>query len=96
MTIKAIFSDKTKRKIYERDWERCIFCPQPPMDFHHVFFWIQTNYSKDRNKETQWVTVCRDCHNEIHSCSTWQWKRQKAIDYLKIFYNQNKHDMSYM
>lgn len=79
---KAKFTNITKLEIHERDNLRCIFCIKPPMDIHHVFFGQQANYSKERNKPNQWVTVCRDCHNEIHSCSIGEGKRQQAIDYL--------------
>jgi hypothetical protein len=82
MPSKAKFSIKTKKEIYERDWGRCIFCPKPPTDIHHIFFWTESNYWPDRNAVNQWVTVCRDCHIEIHSCSKWEWKRQQAIEVL--------------
>ncbi len=79
---KAKFTNKIKMEILERDC-RCIFCPSQITDCHHVFFGTDSNYWKNRNDLDQWVGVCRDCHNEIHSCSKWEWLRQKSIDYLR-------------
>ena len=77
----AKFTKEIKAKILLRD-KHCIFCNNAITDIHHVYFWTQSNRTKTRNDENQWVWVCRDCHNEIHSCWIWKWKRQEAILYL--------------
>ncbi len=82
---KAKFSTKVKTEICKRD-KLCIFCDNPWTDCHHVFYSQQTNYWEDRNDADQWVLVCRKHHEEIHSCSMWEGKRQECIDYLNNFY----------
>lgn len=82
MPSKAKFSAKTKQTIVERD-KYCIFCWGQGSECHHIYFWQETNYGTDRNNVNQWILVCRTCHNEIHSCPRWEWKRQEAIDILK-------------
>jgi len=77
----AKFSKETKKQILERDIS-CIICWNPWTDCHHVFYSQQTNYWEDRNEVNQWVLVCRKHHEEIHSCSMWEGKRQECIDYL--------------
>jgi hypothetical protein len=78
----AKFSKKTKWQILVRD-KSCIFCNKPITDIHHIYFWTECNFWDNRNDITQGVWVCRSCHDEIHSCSKWEWKRQEAINYLK-------------
>lgn len=77
----AKFSKETKVEILLRD-KSCIFCNSPIQDFHHAYFSNQANYWKDRNNASQWVWICRSCHNACHACKMWSWKRQEAIDYL--------------
>ena len=77
----AKFSTEVKTEICKRD-KLCIFCASPWTDCHHVYFWTETNYWENRNELDQWVLVCRKCHEEIHSCSQWEGKRQEAINYL--------------
>lgn len=81
----AKFSNNTKTEICKRD-KLCIFCNNPWTDCHHVFYSQETNYWEDRNEVDQWVLVCRKHHEEIHSCSMWEWKRQEAINYLQNYY----------
>ena len=81
----AKFSIDTKKQIYNRD-KVCIFCGNPWTDCHHVFYSQETNYWEDRNEVNQGVLVCRTHHEEIHSCSMWEGKRQEAILYLKEYY----------
>jgi hypothetical protein len=78
----AKFTIKTKKEIFNRDSWRCIFCLSEAIDRHHRYFWMERDYSDNRNKLNAWVLVCRNCHNECHSCSIWEWKRQLAINYL--------------
>jgi len=81
----ARFSNEVKTAICKRD-KLCIFCNTPWTDCHHCFYSQETNYWEDRNEETQWVLVCRKHHEEIHSCSMWEGKRQEAIKYLQNYY----------
>jgi len=81
--IVAKFENKTKEQIYNRDWKICVICwTNSQLQFHHVFFWTESNYESNRNQADQWVTICCDCHLLAHSCKQWEWVRQEAIDYL--------------
>lgn len=77
----ARFSTEVKTQICIRD-KVCIFCWNPWTDCHHCYYSQETNYWEDRNEVNQGVLVCRKHHEEIHSCSMWEGKRQQAIDYL--------------
>lgn len=72
---------KTKAEILKRD-KSCIFCWSWIQDIHHVYFSNQANRWENRNDINQGVWLCRMCHDEVHSCKSWVWKRQEAIDYL--------------
>ena len=82
----ARFSKEVKAQILLRD-KHCIFCWNSIQDYHHVYFSNEANRSSSRNNVNQWVWVCRICHDEIHSCKSWEWKRQEAINYLNNYYN---------
>ena len=85
MKTPAKFDKKTKEKILERDWNRCIICWDIPHSIHHVFFWIQSNFWLNRNEKNQWVTLCYKCHCDCHSSAIWEWKRQDCINYVKNY-----------
>ena len=81
--IKAKFTNKVKEQIYIRDNYSCIICWWTnKLQFHHVYFWTESNYWKDRNEINQGVTICDTHHMECHSCKQWEWIRQKCIDYI--------------
>ena len=83
MRTKAKFDNQTKEIILNRDWYRCALCWNiDALDIHHVYYWLQSNTNTNRNDQDQWVTLCRNCHNDSHSCKSWHWVRQEAIDYL--------------
>ncbi len=82
MKYPAKFTTKTKKEILERD-RYCIFCWWPIQDFHHIYYSLDSEYTKDRNNTNRWIGCCRDCHSDIHSCKRWEWKRELAINYLK-------------
>ena len=84
----AKFSTEVKTQICTRD-QVCIFCWNAWIDVHHIFYSQETNYWEDRNEVNQWVLVCRAAHEEIHSCSMWEGKRQEAILYLKEYYEKS-------
>jgi hypothetical protein len=79
---KAKFSQKTKQEIAERDW-CCIFCTKswPP---HHLYFWIQSERTPDRNKSDRWVILCMEHHLMAHACKSGEGIRQECIDYLTL------------
>ena len=80
---KAKFSNKIKEQIYERDWKCCIICwCNQNLQLHHVYYGNQSNRWKNRNDVDQGVTICAHHHLEAHSCASWEWVRQKCIDYL--------------
>lgn len=83
MKYPAKFNTTTKEKIYNRDNCHCIFCNAVTnLQFHHIYYWTESIYTKDRNKPHMWVTVCMKHYLEIRSCSKWEGKRQQAIDYI--------------
>ena len=84
---KAKFSNKTKEAIYERD-KFCFNCWSQWTDCHHLFYNLQAERSAERNLVTKWVLTCRVCHDIIHSCKSWTWIRQEAINYLKNYYER--------
>lgn len=88
--LKAKFSNKTKQEIYNRD-KVCIICwiNNWLFDFHHIYFWIESNYNENRNDINQWVMICRNCHTFAHSCKRWEWVRQECIDYIKNLISKN-------
>ena len=81
--IKAKFSTKTKKQIFERDSWRCIICSWEPHSVHHVYYGSESNYWSDRNDVNQGVTLCWNCHNKAHACSKWEGIREECINYLK-------------
>lgn len=83
--IAAKFSKETKAAILIRD-KHCIYCDRWITDIHHVYFWTESEHWKDRNDINKWVWLCRDCHNEVHSCKQWEWIRQQTINYLINIY----------
>jgi hypothetical protein len=83
--IKAKFTNKIKEEIYERDNKSCIICGiNTNLQFHHIYFWTESIYTKQRNKVNQGVTICFSDHLKAHWCKKWIWIRQKCIDYLII------------
>lgn len=58
------------------------------LDIHHILFWTETIYDATRNTPVNLITVCRDCHTEIHSCKKGIWKRQESIDYVSALYKE--------
>lgn len=80
---KAKFSNKIKEAIYERDGGVCFNCWNPWTDCHHVLYGLQSERTTDRNDINKGLLCCRDCHNIIHSCKSWTWLREEAINFLK-------------
>ena len=81
--IAAKFTKDVQEAILVRDNYKCVLCWEPATSSpHHVYFALQANYNIDRNNMDQWVSTCLSCHEEAHTCKSWEWKRQEFIDYL--------------
>lgn len=85
-TVRKI-SKETKEIVYERDEWKCVICKMGTAhpEFHHCFFWNQSNYWQNRNDADQLVTLCAFCHHKLH----FEWGnnyRQMAIDYITNYY----------
>lgn len=83
-------SQETINKVYERDWYKCIveWCTNRNVTLpHHANFWIEANYSDNRNDVDQLVTLCQEHHYEIHHWK-WQYLREYCKDYLDNFYKR--------
>ena len=79
---RAKFLQKAKQEIYERDGWCCVICWKPWTDYHHAKFGTEANYWLNRNKAKEGCIVCRDDHNNAHSCKRWEWVRQQCVDYV--------------
>lgn len=76
--VKAKFSNEVKQQVVERDIV-CILCWAQWHSVHHVFFWMEAEYTKDRNNADKGVLLCFNCHNKAH------WDREtrnKCKEYL--------------
>ena len=86
---KALFSQKTKELIYERDSKCCFKCwVNSSLQFHHIYYSNQAIYWKERNNIEMGVTVCMAHHLEMHWCKMWTWLREEAILYVKNLYER--------
>lgn len=75
--------------ILKRDNYKCCLCWSINMlDIHHALFGTETIYDTTRNTPVNLITVCRDCHESIHECRKWEWKRQEAINILNEYYSE--------
>ena len=85
--VKAKFSNKTKEAIYERDLGVCFSCwANSNLQFHHIYYGMQKILDKTRNNVEMGITVCFSDHLAIHSCKSWTWIREEAINYIKNYY----------
>jgi len=81
----------TSFELYEECLKRdkwCVICSKSfDLDYpHHVLFWLEKEYWPRRNDIDRLVTICRDCHYDIHS----KWhedKREICKEYLKTIYD---------
>lgn len=64
-----------KQEVFERDGYRCIICGSWNLEAtpHHAWHGIEANYWPDRNDPSQLVTICIDCHRDIHA----KWDNEK-------------------
>ena len=78
---KAKFNNKVKEAIYNRENWVCFNCWSSWTDCHHYLYGLESERTIERNNVNKWVLTCRICHDIIHSCKSWQWLRQKAVEY---------------
>lgn len=81
---------KTKEIVYERDGGRCVCCGRSyPLERtpHHAYYGGEANYGANRNDPDQLVTICLDCHRDIHFTGDPENKRQKCKEYLINYYS---------
>lgn len=84
----AKFTTKTKEKIYERD-KSCIWCAWFITQYHHIYYGLQAEHWKDRNRVDKGVGLCKECHFNIHHGENSQELREYCIDYINRIYGQN-------
>ena len=79
----AKFSKQTKAEILDRD-KVCIICWDTWTQFHHIYFWANSNRKENRNDLDQWVLLCEQDHFEIHQWVEWKGRlyRAKCIEYI--------------
>lgn len=85
--------EETIREVYERDGNTCIIpgCGKRNLDIpHHAFYGGQANHGQDRNEPHQLVTLCMDCHYDLHFKGK-EGLREFCIDYLRDRYAQSQH-----
>ena len=75
-------SQKTKRIVYERDGQRCIFCGAPGLPEAHVVPRSHGGLGIEQNI----VTACRQCHDKLDNSVHRQQMLQEAAEHLKRFY----------
>jgi len=82
MKTRAKFSQKIKQEIAERDNYLCIICKDNWTTVHHLYFWMNSNWTETRNDVDQWCILCQNCHHNLHN---WNWKelRSKCINYVR-------------
>lgn len=75
------FSDKTIKRIIERDGGRCVRCGSPYIESvpHHIIYRSQGG----RGDEDNGVCICRPCHDLAHSKEVVRrWFEQYRIEKL--------------
>lgn len=69
-TVRKV-TKETKEIVYERDGGKCVFCKRPTQDhFHHIYWWMESEYSENRNDPDRLVLACYDCHTICHTKET--------------------------
>ena len=85
---KRLITKETKEIVYERDGGKCVFCWRHTQDhFHHLYWWIESEYSEDRNRPEAIVLACSDCHTLCHKVDTNKY-RKLGKDYIQHYYEQ--------
>lgn len=76
---------KINELIHERDENRCVICKRwvdPGEKYHHVIFRSHCGKSTVENG----VTLCRDCHRDVHQGKNSKEVRRKCEEYLILLY----------
>jgi len=103
-TIKTLIDERTsnttrnvseliKRRVYRRDNGVCVLCwneSNLESTPHHVLYGWEAIYTKERNYVNQLVTICQDCHYEIHHKGNRD-KREQCKTYLKEYYKNRPY-----
>lgn len=87
LTKATEISMKVKRIVWERDDHKCIFCGQTvPLNCanSHVIKRSQLGMGIPENL----VTACVECHDKYDFGTNSDVMKEKAIEYLKRFYNE--------
>jgi len=85
-------TDSVKQEVYERDNGKCVCCGKNyPLERtpHHAWYGFEAIRDETRNKACQLVTICIECHNEIHFKGDPKNKREQCKDYLRNYYKQS-------
>lgn len=61
-TKRSQFSKKVRKQIFERDEGSCRQCGGPGQEIHHIVYRSRSG----RGVYSNGLTLCHDCHREIH------------------------------
>ena len=75
-------STKTKKRVYERDQKRCIFCGAPGFPEAHYIPRSHGGLGIEQNI----ITACRPCHDKLDNSTQRQQMLKVAAEHLKSFY----------
>lgn len=85
---KRHISKETKEIVYERDWGKCVFCKHSTKDhFHHIYWWLESEYTEDRNNPDKLILACSDCHTKCHTKETKKY-RELWKQYITNYYDK--------
>ena len=60
----------------------CVICNYWPVHVHHI---IHDRYSQRKSWDTETISLCVDCHNELHADKTaWREKYGPDWEYLPV------------
>jgi 5-methylcytosine-specific restriction endonuclease McrA len=86
MRTKRHVTEKTKLEVYERDSGKCVLCPESYLlerTPHHCMYGGESITDESRNSKEQLVTICLNCHFDIHS----RGNNEKRDDCIKYIFN---------
>lgn len=69
---------KVKRKVYDRDDGKCIFCGKYGLPEAHIVSRAQGGLGVEKNI----VTVCRECHDRMDNSTDRDWMVTLAKEYI--------------
>lgn len=80
---------KVKRKVYDRDDGKCIFCGRFGLPEAHIVPRSHGGLGIEQNI----VTVCRECHDRMDNSTDREWMIRQAKEYMVQMYggwNENE------